>query len=117
MELSDTLGKDGRRIPKPIEGSELLLPVDAVILAIGQKRHHGLIDLLGLKHDRGVVLIDETTRRTSHPRIFAAGDIVFGNGKGEAMVVSAAEQGKQAAYAISRHFSSSSFHSNDSVAI
>ncbi|TFE23195.1 NAD(P)-dependent oxidoreductase [Cohnella luojiensis] len=117
MELSNALGKDGRRIPTPIEGSEFLLPVDAVILAIGQKRHHGLIDLLGLEHDRGVVLIDETTRGTSHPRIFAAGDIVFGNGQGEAMVVSAAEQGKQAAYAISRHFASSSFHSNDSVAI
>jgi dihydropyrimidine dehydrogenase (NAD+) subunit PreT len=106
MELSGETGKDGRRMPVPVAGSDFLLPVDAVVLAIGQKRHHGLIELLGLEHDKGVVLIDETTRRTSHPRIFAAGDIVFGNGQGEAMVVSAAEQGKQAAYAIGRHFAS-----------
>jgi glutamate synthase (NADPH/NADH) small chain len=117
MELSDAVGKDGRRIPVPVAGSEFLLPVDAVILAIGQKRHYGLVDHLGLKHDRGVVLIDEETRRTSHPRIYAAGDIVFGNGKGEAMVVSAAEQGKQAAYAIARHYSSGDSSNSDSVAI
>lgn len=104
MELSDVTGQDGRRIPVPIEGSEHLYPVDAVILAIGQKRHLGLIEQLGLAHDRGVVLIDEVTRRTSNPQIYAAGDIVFGSGQGEAMVVSAAEQGKQTAYAISRHY-------------
>jgi glutamate synthase (NADPH/NADH) small chain len=104
MELSDAAGKDGRRIPIPVAGSEFMLPVDAVVLAIGQKRLLGLIEALGLEHDKGVVLIDETTRRTSNPRIYAAGDIVFGNGQGEAMVVSAAEQGKRAAYAISRDY-------------
>jgi dihydropyrimidine dehydrogenase (NAD+) subunit PreT len=104
MELSDLRGKDGRRIPEPVEGSEFLYPVDAVILAIGQKRHLGLIEQLGLEHNRGVVLIDEVTRRTSNPQIYAAGDIIFGAGQGEAMVVSAAEQGKQTAYAISRFF-------------
>lgn len=104
MELSDAAGKDGRRIPIPVAGSEFLLPVDAVVLAIGQTRLLALIEELGLEHDKGVVLIDETTRRTSNPRIYAAGDIVFGNGQGEAMVVSAAEQGKRAAYAISRDY-------------
>lgn len=104
MELSDVTGSDGRRIPAVVEGSEFLYPVDAVILAIGQKRHLDLIERLGLAHDRGVVIIDEGTRRTSNPQIYAAGDIVFGAGQGEAMVVSAAEQGKQAAYAISRFF-------------
>ncbi|QYR23863.1 NAD(P)-dependent oxidoreductase [Paenibacillus sp. sptzw28] len=104
MALTADAGKDGRPIPVPVAGSEFLLPVDAVVLAIGQKRQINLIELLGLDHDRGVVLIDETTRRTSHPKIYAAGDIVFGAGQGEAMVVSAAEQGKQTAYAISRHF-------------
>jgi dihydropyrimidine dehydrogenase (NAD+) subunit PreT len=104
MEMSDTAGQDGRRIPVPVVGSEFIYPVDAVILAIGQKRHLGLIELLGLEHNRGVVLIDEVTRRTSNPQIYAAGDIVFGAGQGEAMVVSAAEQGKQTAYSISRFF-------------
>ncbi|MBW5445528.1 FAD-dependent oxidoreductase [Cohnella sp. CFH 77786] len=102
MELSGEAGKDGRRLPVPIEGSEFRMPADAVILAIGQTRHQKLIDSLGIEHNRGVVLIDEETRRTSHPKIYAAGDIVFGAGGGEAMVVSAAEQGKRAAHAISR---------------
>ncbi|MNN88558.1 dihydropyrimidine dehydrogenase subunit A [compost metagenome] len=52
-----------------------------------------------------MVKIDEKTGRTSDPLIFAAGDIVFGSGKGEAMVVSAAQQGKDAAYAIVKQLS------------
>ncbi|TVY10502.1 NAD(P)-dependent oxidoreductase [Paenibacillus cremeus] len=100
MELSQEAGKDGRPIPVPVEGSEFELPVDAVIVAIGQERHQQLIDLLGLAHDRGVVQIDPQSHQTSNPRIYAAGDIVFGRGQGEAMVVSAAEQGKRVARAI-----------------
>jgi len=105
MELSAEKGKDGRRSPVPIPGSEFLMPVDAVVVAIGQKRHTSLIEMLGLEHDRGVVKIDAGTRLTSNPKVYAAGDIIFGNGQGEAMVVSAAEQGKQAAHAISERFS------------
>ncbi|MFC5470120.1 NAD(P)-dependent oxidoreductase [Cohnella suwonensis] len=97
-------GKDGRRVPKPVAGSTFLMPVDAVVLAIGQTRRRGLIDLMGVAHDRGVVLVDEETRQTSNPNIYAAGDVIFGNGQGEAMVVSAAEQGKRAAHAIARRF-------------
>ncbi|MDF2922244.1 MAG: dihydropyrimidine dehydrogenase [Paenibacillaceae bacterium] len=102
MELSAETGKDGRPVPVPVAGSEFLLPVDAVVLAIGQKRLIPLIEHLGLAHERGVVTIDAATGRTSNPKIFAAGDIVFGSGAGEAMVVSAAEQGKRAARSIIR---------------
>ncbi|WP_223067564.1 NAD(P)-dependent oxidoreductase [Paenibacillus caui] len=104
MTLAGETGKDGRRVPVEVEGSEFEMPVEAVVVAIGQERHTELIDLLGIEHERGVVKIDEATRRTSDPQIYAAGDIIFGSGQGEAMVVSAAEQGKQAAYAISRYF-------------
>ncbi|QHW35251.1 NAD(P)-dependent oxidoreductase [Paenibacillus rhizovicinus] len=104
MALSGETGEDGRALTVPVEGSEFRLPVDAVILAIGQTRHLELIEQFGVRHDRGVVLVDEETRRTSHPQIYAAGDVAFGYGQGEAMVVSAAEQGKRAAYAIVRHF-------------
>ncbi|RUS49228.1 NAD(P)-dependent oxidoreductase [Cohnella sp. AR92] len=105
MELSAEAGKDGRRAPVAVPGSEFLMPVDAIVVAIGQKRHTALIELLGLEHDRGVVKIDANTRLTSHPKVYAAGDVIFGNGQGEAMVVSAAEQGKQAAHAIRERFS------------
>ncbi|MDQ0192326.1 NAD(P)-dependent oxidoreductase [Paenibacillus wynnii] len=104
MKLTGELGKDGRLVPMPIEGSEFIMPVDAVVVAIGQKRRTDLIDAFGLRHEWGVVEIDETTYRTSDPQIYAAGDIVFGSGKGEAMVVSAAQQGKDAAYAIIQQF-------------
>ncbi|ANS75893.1 dihydropyrimidine dehydrogenase [Paenibacillus yonginensis] len=104
MALGAEKGRDGRPIPVPVEGSEFILPVDAVVTAIGQERQTGLIDQLGIEHNRGIVKIHESSRQTSDPQIYAAGDIIFGSGQGEAMVVSAAEQGKLAAYAIIRHF-------------
>lgn len=90
----------GRRRPIEIENSKLMFDVDVVVRAIGQKRHTGLIEALGLKHERGVVLVDPVTHQTSNKKVYAAGDIIFGNGQGEAMVVSAAEQGKSTAYAV-----------------
>jgi len=104
MELSKEPGKDGRPVPVPIEGSEFLLQVDVVIKAIGQQRLLPLIEAFGLEHDRGVVRIDPASYRTSHPKVYAAGDVVFGQGNGEATVVSAAQQGKLAAHAIARSF-------------
>ncbi|WP_028611409.1 NAD(P)-dependent oxidoreductase [Paenibacillus harenae] len=92
--------KDGKRHPVPVEGSMFVMEVDAVIKAIGQTRHLPLVEQLGLAHKRGIVTVDNETNRTSDPRVFAAGDVIFGEGQGEAMVVSAAQQGKQAAYAI-----------------
>lgn len=102
MTLTGETGKDGRLVPMPVEGSEFLLPVDAVVLAIGQERQLSLIEHFGLNHTWGVVEVDDHTYRTSHPKVYAAGDIIFGAGRGEAMVVSAAQQGKLAAHAIIR---------------
>ncbi len=99
MELGEP-DEDGRRRPSPVEGSEFTIEVDAVIKAIGQSRFVGLIEEFGLSHNWGTVKVNEETMQTSNPKIFAAGDVIFGDGQGEAMVVSAAEQGKQAAYAI-----------------
>lgn len=104
MNLGDP-ENDGRRRPSPIEGSEYVIPVEAVIKAIGQTRHLKLIEELGLHNDRGVVQVNNETYQTSNPKIFACGDVVFGKGKGDAMVVTAAQQGKQAAYSIHKQFS------------
>ncbi|KQX69076.1 NAD(P)-dependent oxidoreductase [Paenibacillus sp. Root444D2] len=90
----------GRKRPVPIEGSEFIIEVDAVIKAIGQMRHVSLIDQFELAHTRGTVTVDPSTGQTSNPKVYAAGDVIFGEGQGEAMVVSAAQQGKQTAYAI-----------------
>ncbi|XXM71217.1 NAD(P)-dependent oxidoreductase [Lysinibacillus sphaericus] len=97
MELGEP-GEDGRRRPVPVEGSEFTLPVDAVIKAIGQTRHNSLIEHFRLDHTDGVVKVDKETLQTSNPKVLACGDVIFGKGIGEAMVVTAAEQGKRAAY-------------------
>ncbi|WP_411348972.1 NAD(P)-dependent oxidoreductase [Paenibacillus sp. WLX2291] len=102
MTLTGETGKDGRLVPMPVAGSEFLLPVDAVVTAIGQERQKGLIEQFGLHHAWGVVEVDDVTYQTSNPKVYAVGDIIFGSGRGEAMVVSAAQQGKDAAHAIVR---------------
>ncbi|MDP5274238.1 NAD(P)-dependent oxidoreductase [Chengkuizengella axinellae] len=92
--------QDGRRRPKPIQNSEFFLEIDAVIRAIGQERHTPLIETFKLVHSEGVVKVDSQTFQTSNPKIFACGDVMFAKGQGEAMVVTAAQQGKEVAYAI-----------------
>lgn len=99
MKLGEA-GPDGRQRPEEVKGSNFIIEVDAVIKAIGQTRFVSLIEAFGLAHTNGVVDIDETTMQTSNGKVFACGDVVFGNGQGEAMVVTAVQQGKDAAYKI-----------------
>lgn len=96
------LGKpdsSSRRAPVPIPGSEFVIPVDMVIRAVGQHKYLGLVNSLGVNHERGQVLIHAQTGRTSHPRIFAGGDCVLGPHAMAATVV-AVEHGKFAAQGI-----------------
>jgi dihydropyrimidine dehydrogenase (NAD+) subunit PreT len=94
---------DGRRRPVPIAGSEFTMRVDVVIKAIGQTRHLDLIQEFGLEHDDGVVKVNPENYQTSNQKVFACGDVIFAKGKGEAMVVTAAQQGKEAAYAVHQY--------------
>lgn len=99
MKLGEA-GPDGRQRPEEVKNSNFIIEVDAVIKAIGQTRFVSLIEAFGLANTNGVVDIDETTMQTSNDKVFACGDVVFGNGQGEAMVVTAVQQGKDAAYKI-----------------
>ncbi|MCK8600647.1 FAD-dependent oxidoreductase [Desulfoferrobacter suflitae] len=91
----------GRRRPVPIEGSEHLLEVDAVISAIGQTVDNvGLTDLEDLKWSkRNTIATNTVTMETSVAGVFAAGDVV----SGPATVVEAIGGGKKAAEAIDRY--------------
>ncbi|ADU29577.1 FAD-dependent pyridine nucleotide-disulfide oxidoreductase [Evansella cellulosilytica DSM 2522] len=89
---------DGSVRPVPIDGTEFTMDADVVIRAIGQSRYVDLIEAFQLEHTNGVVQVRKGTFQTSNDKVFACGDVVFGNGQGDAMVVTAAEQGKQAAY-------------------
>lgn len=84
------------------ESSEFLLPVDLVILAIGQATHATFLneregDDTKLKLDRGRILIDRVSGQTSNPKFFAGGDCTNGGRE----VVDAVADGKRAGIGIS----------------
>jgi len=97
MELGEP-DESGRRRPVPIKGSEFEMPVDVVVVAIGN-RPNPLIPKAtpGLATQKwGGVIADEQTGKTSREHVYAGGDIVTG----AATVILAMGAGKNAAYAI-----------------
>lgn len=90
----------GRRSPVPIQGSEYVLDVDAVIVAIGNGSNPLLQQTTpGLEFNkRGNIIADERGA-TSIPGVFAGGDIVLG----AATVILAMGQGRRAAAAINEY--------------
>jgi glutamate synthase (NADPH/NADH) small chain len=99
MKLSEPDGS-GRSKPIPIKGSETIMAVDTVIVAIGrtpnpiiQSTTEGLKTLIG-----GIIEIDRKTGQTSLEAVYAGGDIATG----EATVISAMGSGKIAAQSIHR---------------
>ncbi len=93
--------ESGRRRPIPIEGSEFTLDVDVVVVAIGTGANPLLPGTTpGLELDeRGYIVADEETGRTSREGVFAGGDIVTG----AATVISAMGAGTKAARAIDEY--------------
>ncbi len=71
--------ESGRKRPEPIPSSEFLLAADEVILAVGQNPspiRDAIQDLVQMSK-WGDVEVDEECR-TSHARVFSAGDIALG---------------------------------------
>ncbi|KKN03664.1 hypothetical protein LCGC14_1105420 [marine sediment metagenome] len=89
--------ESGRRRPIPIEGSDIFIEADTVIIAIGALPNTILIKSLpDLKLNKwGYIETDENSK-TSLEGIYAGGDIVSGS----ATVISAMGAGKKAARAI-----------------
>jgi glutamate synthase (NADPH/NADH) small chain len=88
----------GRRRPVPIEGSETILPMDAVICAIGNGPNPLIaVTTPGLEVGKiGNIAIQEETGRTSRERIWAGGDVATG----AATVIGAMGAGRKAAKSI-----------------
>ena len=98
MELGEP-DSSGRRRPVPLEGSEFVVDLDLVVLAIGQKP-----DLEFLDEDHGIevtpwdqIQVDAPRFMTSRPGVFAVGDVVR---DAEMVVIEAIGMGKKAAEAI-----------------
>lgn len=92
----------GRRRPEPIPGSEFILPVDTVIMAIGTSPNPLIKDTTaGLEVNRrgGIVVTEDGL--TSRANVYAGGDAVTG----AATVISAMGAGKTAAKAIHQQLS------------
>ncbi len=88
----------GRRRPVPIKGSEFRIPVDTIVVAIGNSPNP-LVPATtpGLDTGRkGTINADEQTGATSRTGVYAGGDIVTG----AATVILAMGAGRKAAQAI-----------------
>lgn len=88
----------GRRRPEVIEGSEEIIPADAVIVAFGFRPSPAdwLCDLGVNVDEAGRVIAPEQSEfayQTSNPKVFAGGDMV----RGSDLVVTAIYEGREAA--------------------
>ncbi len=95
---TELVKKEGetREVPVDIEGSNFVLPMDYIVMAVGSKPEEKMVTSLGLElTSRGMIKIDENYM-TSRNKIFAGGDI---SGT-KATVAWASRSGREAANAI-----------------
>lgn len=96
MELGEP-DESGRRRPVPIEGSEEVIDVDTVVVAIGQTPNPLIRKTTkGLETNRRGCIVADETGKTSKDHVYAGGDVVTG----AATVILAMGAGKAAAEAI-----------------
>lgn len=88
----------GRRRPEAVEGSQFVLDVDTVVMAIGQTPNPLIKNTTEglLTNPRGCIVAEEETGLTSLKNVYAGGDTVTG----AATVILAMGAGKKAAKAI-----------------
>jgi len=88
----------GRRRPIPIEGSEFMVKVDRLIVAIGQKPRVPK-EYASLMNKKGGIEADTETMSCSRNGVFAGGDVV----SGPASVIKAIQAGRKAAISIDKY--------------
>lgn len=95
--------ESGRRSPKPVEGSNYVIDVDTVVIAIGQSPNPLIRQTTpGLDTQKwGGIIVEEDTMKTSKDGVYAGGDTVTG----AATVILAMGAGKKAAKAIDEYLS------------
>ncbi len=95
------LDESGRRRPITIEGSEEVMSVDTVIVAIGRTPNPIIQNTTkGLRTTKnGIIQVEKNSGRTSVERVYAGGDVTTG----EATIISAMGAGKKAAQSINEY--------------
>jgi len=93
--------EEGRFIPQPIEGTEIVIPAQLVLLAMGfLGPEQFLLDQMGLEKDhRSNIKANEQDYATSIPNVFAAGDCR----RGQSLVVWAFNEGRGVAQQCDRY--------------
>ncbi|MFX0092766.1 MAG: FAD-dependent oxidoreductase [Candidatus Hodarchaeota archaeon] len=95
--------KNGRRPLNKIEGSDYEIPVDSIVIAVGQAVDFEQIDAATnnkLKKERNKIKVNEITFETNIPGVFAGGDIISNS---KAVAIAAIAHGKEAAFSIDRY--------------
>lgn len=102
MELGEP-DASGRRSPVEIKGSNFILDVDMVVMAIGQGPNPLVQSTTtDMQTNRKGNIVADENGQTTKPGVFAGGDIVTG----AATVISAMGAGKKAAHAIDEYIKS-----------
>ena len=113
MELGDP-DRSGRRRPVPIEGSEFTIPLDTLLVAIGEAPD---VSFLGEEHGIGLIggeriEASAKTCATNLEGVFAGGDVVTGPNT----IVDAMASGKEAAESIDRYIRGESLENERGIA-
>jgi glutamate synthase (NADPH/NADH) small chain len=97
MELGES-DASGRRRPVEVRGSEFLLPIDVIVIAVGTGANPLVQSTTpDMQTDKwGYIIADQQTLRTTKRGVFAGGDIVSGS----ATVILAMGAGRSAAKSI-----------------
>ncbi len=104
--------ESGRRRPEPVPGSDFTIGVDSVVVTIGQSPDLSYL-MAGseIKTSKwGSIIVDDMTKHTSVPGIFAGGDVV----RGPDTVIWAIADGKEAAISIDRYLNGADMSTNRS---
>ena len=93
----------GKRQLNKLEGSDYEIPIDIIVIAVGQTVDFNLIDIATnnkLKKERNKIEINPITFETNIPGVFAGGDIIANS---KAVAIAAIAHGKEAAISIDRY--------------
>jgi putative selenate reductase len=97
----DAPGPDGRPVPRPVAGSEFIVPCDTVVVAVGQLPELSFLDGSGVtRHAGGGVTVDDSTGCAGIASVYAGGDMVVE----PASIIAACADGRRAAEGICTRF-------------
>jgi len=94
------IDSSGRRRPIPVPGTEFRIPLDTLIVAIGERPDSDCLASMGIEVDKsGKLQVDKKTFQTNRPGVFAGGDLITGPNT----VADAIAAGKKVAAVINRY--------------